>query len=68
MYLRLRELATLSNLPIYPLIDINDDVRFSLAILNLCLPRLIPLNAILITVMHMYVKLNLDLYFSHVLF
>ena len=59
MHLRLRELAIPSNSPFYPLIDINDDtlsksLLISLAILNLCLPRLITLNAKLITVM--YVK------------
>ena len=34
MHLRFRELDTPSNPPIYPLIDINDDVLFSLAIIK----------------------------------
>ena len=64
MHLRLRELNFPSNPPIYPLIDINDDT----AILNLCLPRLITLNAILLTVMYVKTQFRSVLFVCVMLF
>ena len=71
MHLRLRELAIPSNSPIYPLIDINDEVNhflIFLAILNLCLPRLITLNAILITIMYVKIQFRFVLFVCVMLF
>ena len=62
MHHRLGKLAVPPNPPIYPLIDINDEI---LSTLNLCLPCLIYLSAIYITVM--YVKIQIRLYFCHIL-
>ena len=60
MHLPSRELAIPANPPIYPLLILTmtlgvNHFLSTLAILNLCLPRLIPLNVKLITVM--YVKI-----------
>ena len=69
MHLRLKELAVPPNPPIYPLIDINDDILskslsyFSGYIITLCLPRPIPLSAIYVTVL--YLKIQIRLYFCH---